>query len=81
MNLNIVALGIIICSAGGWLLMHDRKVETKTLNKVAAASQAQGERANAKNEIVRKRASQPGAADRLRGDPRSCPTCFDKSLP
>jgi hypothetical protein len=81
MNLNIIALGVIIVSAGGWLLVHDRKVETKTLKKVAAASQAQGERANAKNEIVRKRASLPGAADRLRSDPRSCPSCFSKSLP
>lgn len=64
-----------------WIIQHDRKVETKAFEKVAAASQAQGERANARNEVVRKRAALPGSFERLRKDPRNCPTCFDKSLP
>lgn len=61
--------GLLVTSC----VVRDRNVEQRGAQKVVAASKAQGAKANAINENVRRRAAEPGASDRLlNGSCRDC---------
>ena len=58
-----------------WLQSHDAKVTQKVETRIVQRSEAQGA-ANAKKAAkARADAAKPGAADRLRKDPATCPDC------
>lgn len=64
---GVIALLVTSC------VVRDRSVEQRGSQKVVAASKAQGAKANAINENVRRRAAEPGASDRLlNGSCRDC---------
>lgn len=77
-GLSRLAVQAIALVGGGSLLVtscvvRDRNVEQRGAQKVVAASKAQGAKANAINENVRRRAAEPGASDRLlNGSCRDC---------
>lgn len=71
--LQLVASGGIAAVLVGSCVVRDRNVEQRGAQKVVAASKAQGAKANAINENVRRRAAEPGASDRLlNGSCRDC---------
>jgi hypothetical protein len=59
----------------GWIAWNGNNAYQRHVGKeqLRAASIEAGRRANAKNEVVRRAAKQPGAFDRLRAD--SCRDC------
>ena len=59
---------------------HDKRIEAKTEQKVALRSEQQGKANAAKSERAHSDARKPGALDRLRADPRTCPDCGGKPL-
>lgn len=74
----VVYLALALALAGGvkvWLMQRDAKVEARTEQKVADRSEEQGKSNNdaAQKEIAGAR--RPGALDRLRADPKTCPDC------
>lgn len=71
--LQLVASGGIAALLVSSCVVRDRNVEQRGAQKVVAASKAQGAKANAINENVRRRAAEPGASDRLlNGSCRDC---------
>lgn len=65
----VAGVGVLVTSC----VVRDRNVEQRGAQKVVAASKAQGAKANAINENVRRRAAEPGASDRLlNGSCRDC---------
>lgn len=65
----VAGAGVLVTSC----VVRDRNVEQRGAQKVVAASKAQGAKANAINENVRRRAAEPGASDRLlNGSCRDC---------
>jgi hypothetical protein len=52
--------------------VHQRQIGEQEI--IQSAEQA-GEKANEKNEAVRTAADAPGALQRLRADPKTCPDC------
>lgn len=78
---TLVGMAIASAIGGAIYLSGERKGEQNGIEKVAAASQAKGEQANAKNEIVRKHAAAPGALARLRADSSTCDDCNAKPMP
>lgn len=77
----MLAAGIALISSFGIYTYHERSIGAqKATQKIVAASQAQGTRANEKSMEVRKRSATPGALDRLRADPAACPSCSGKAV-
>ncbi len=62
---RIVASGAVVSVLVTSCVVRDRSVEQRGAAKVVEASKKEGAKANAVNREVRKRAAEPGAADRL----------------
>lgn len=69
-----LAAGLIVV-VGTWDHKRIAKAKKEAVEVVVSASQEKGKQANAKNETVRRAAATPGAFDRLRSDPATCPDC------
>lgn len=76
-----VAIAVAVVAAFFiFLARHDKKVEAKVEQKVALRSIEQGKANAAKADRAHSDARKPGALDRLRADPRTCPDCGGKSV-
>lgn len=72
----MLAAGVAMISGFGLYTLHERSIGAqKATQKIVAASQAQGDKANAKSKAVRDAAAKPGAASRLRSDHATCTDC------
>lgn len=58
-----------------WLHQHDKKVAATAVQGVVQRSQQEGAARAKKSDQAHARARSPGAADRLRNDPVTCPDC------
>lgn len=65
----------VIAMVATWDHKRITRVQREAVEVVVSASEEKGKQANAKNETVRRAASAPGAVDRLRKDPATCPDC------
>jgi len=72
---QITVVMLAVGAAIGWLKIHDRKVEQRTEVKVQERSQKEGAARAKKSDQAHARAKSPGAVDRLRNDPATCPDC------
>lgn len=72
---QIMMVFLAATAAWGWLKMHDKKVEQRTVEQVQQRSQMEGAARAKKSDQAHARAKSPGAADRLRNDPATCPDC------
>lgn len=73
--IQLIASGGVVAVLVTSCVVRDRSVEQRGAQKVVAASKQAGAKANAINREVRKRAAEPGAAQRLLNDPLSCRDC------
>ncbi len=68
----IAGLGVVVAT---WDHKRIDRAKKQAVDVVVSASEEKGKQANAKNEKIRRAAAVPGAADRLRSDPATCPDC------
>ena len=77
LKLKLIMIGVaaVATSFSVWLARHDAKVAKKTEATIVERSKAQGSAANAKAATIYNSARKPGAAERLRADPKTCVDC------
>jgi hypothetical protein len=72
----IVLFSSALLMGWSWLkFVHDPKVASKVTTEIVQRSEKTGAQNAAKSAKAHSAARQPGAADRLRSDPKTCPDC------
>ncbi len=75
LTLSLGMAGGAVALFVGWLMLHDAKVSRTVEAKIVARSADQGKRNAIHAKTALDRARRPGAFERLRQDPATCPDC------
>jgi len=75
LTLSLALTGGAVALFAGWLILHDAKVAGKVEARIVERSADQGKRNAIHAKTALDRARRPGAFERLRQDPATCPDC------